>query len=248
VIAVPASIAADRLADADIASTALLVADDARLAMLWALSDGRALPAGELAAAGQVQPSTASEHLAKMVKGGLLTAERHGRHRYYRLANESIVAALEALAVASPPIQAHSHKQAHALQRLRLARSCYDHLAGALGVRLTDALVSMGALHQAGLEYQVTDDGVARMRSLGLDVAAMGQLADRRRRALARACLDWSERRYHVAGALGAALLTRLLELRWVERIPAGRALGVTAIGRRALRREFGVVVDVEVR
>jgi DNA-binding transcriptional ArsR family regulator len=234
--------------DADIAPTALLLADRARLAMLWALSDGRALPAGELAAAAGVQPSTASGHLAKLVEGGLLAGERHGRHRFYRLASESIVAALEALAVASPLAQVRSPKRGYAVQRLRLARSCYDHLAGALGVGLTDSLVALGALRPAGLQYELTDDGAARMRALGLDVQALGRLARTRRRALARACLDWSERRYHLAGILGATLLTRLLELRWVERMAGERALRVTPSGRRALRREFGVVVDVEVR
>jgi len=239
---------AERLAEADIAPTALLLAESARLAMLWALSDGRALPAGELAAAGRVRPSTASEHLAKLVRGGLLTAERHGRHRYYRLANESIVPALEALAVASPPAVARSPREAHIAQRLRLARSCYDHIAGALGVGLTDAMVTSGTLQRAGRDYHITDGGAGRLRAVGLDPEAMTLLARRRRRAVARACLDWSERRYHVAGVLGAALLSRLLELEWIERVPAGRALRVTAIGRRALRQEFGLVVDVEVR
>jgi DNA-binding transcriptional ArsR family regulator len=239
---------ADRLADADIAPTALLLADAARLAMLWALSDGRALPAGELAAAGGVRPSTASEHLSRLVRGGLLTVERHGRHRYYRLANESIVAALEALAVASRPAVARSPREAHAARGLRLARSCYDHLAGALGVRLTDAMVALGTLRLTGRDYHLTHDGAARLRALGLDAEALTQLANHRRRAFARACLDWSERRYHLAGVLGAALLSRLLELRWLERMAASRALRVTAIGRRALRREFGLVVDVEVR
>jgi DNA-binding transcriptional ArsR family regulator len=236
------------LADADIAPTAQLLADAARAAMLWALSDGRALPAGELAAAGRVQPSTASEHLAKLVQGGLLVAERHGRHRYYRLANDRIVPALEALAVAARPAVAWSSKEAHAARQIRLARSCYDHLAGALGVRLTDALVDAGALRLVGRDYHVTTEGTDRLRRLGLDPEAMAETARRRRRALARACLDWSERRYHIAGVLGAALLTRLLELRWFERMPAGRALRPTPIGRRGFRQELGLVVDIDLR
>jgi DNA-binding transcriptional ArsR family regulator len=233
------------LADADIAPMAQLLADTARAAMLWSLSDGRALPAGALAAAGRVQPSTASEHLAKLVQGGLLVAERHGRHRYYRLANDRIVPALEALAVAARPTVARSSKEAHTARQLRFARSCYDHLAGAVGVRLTDALVGADALRLVGRDYQLTAAGADRLRGLGLDVEGMAEMARRRRRALARACLDWSERRYHIAGVLGAALLTRLLELRWFERVPAGRALRPTPIGRRGFRREFGLVVDV---
>jgi DNA-binding transcriptional ArsR family regulator len=238
----------ERLAQADIVPMAHLLADSARAAMLWALSDGRALTAGELAVAGGVQSSTASEHLAKLVRGGLLMAERHGRHRYYHLANDRIVGALEALAVASPKAAARTPREAHQAQQLRLARSCYDHLAGALGVRVSDALVARGALRLEGREYHLTNEGASHFRLLGLDSAAMSELATRRRRALARACLDWSERRYHVAGVLGAALLTRLLELKWVEPMSVGRALRVTATGRRALRQEFGVIVDVEVR
>lgn len=240
--------AAERLAEVDITPTALLLADSTRLAMLWALSDGRALPAGELAAAGGVQPSTASEHLVKLVRGGVLTAERHGRHRYYRLANENIIPALEALAVASQPAVARSPREAYSAQRLRLARSCYDHIAGALGVGLTNAMVTSDALRLTGRDFHITESGAAQLRTLGLDPEEMAQVAGRRRRPVARACLDWSERRYHVAGALGAGLLSRLLELQWIERVPSGRTLRVTAAGRRGLRQEFGLVVDCEVR
>jgi DNA-binding transcriptional ArsR family regulator len=229
--------------DAQVAPTAALLADPARAAMLWALSDGRALPAGVLAQIARVGASAASAHLARLVAGGLLACERHGRHRYYRLANPAVVAALEALAAIAPPAPAKSRAEAHAARGVRLARTCYDHLAGVLGVRVTDALVAQQALLVEGRSYTVTDAGMARFAALGVDVDAVAESARRTRRPLTRACLDWSERRYHLAGALGAALVERLLDAGWVERMPASRALRVTNSGRRALRREFDVTL-----
>ena len=227
--------------DARVAPTAALLADPARAAMLWALSDGRALPAGELAQVARVGAPTASAHLARLTAGGLLACERHGRHRYYRLANPAVVAALEALAALAPPTPAASPREAHAGRAVRLARTCYDHLAGVLGVQVTEALVAQGALVLVGRGYPVTDGGRERFAALGVDVAAVEREARRTRRPLTRACLDWSERRYHLAGALGAALADRLLAAGWVERTPASRALRITNDGRRALRREFDV-------
>ncbi len=232
---------ASALADAQVAPVAALLADPARAAMLWALSDGRALPAGELARVARVGAPTASAHLARLAAGGLLSCERHGRHRYYRLANADVVAALEALAAVAAPAPAPTPREAHAAGAVRLARTCYDHLAGALGVRVTEALVAQGALVLDGRAYHVTDAGRARLAGLGVDVAAVEAAAARTRRPLTRACLDWSERRYHLAGALGAALADRVLAVGWVVRVPASRALRVTNEGRRALARELDV-------
>ncbi|MFL5576364.1 MAG: ArsR/SmtB family transcription factor [Gemmatimonadaceae bacterium] len=227
------------LGDAKVAPTAALLADPARVAMLWALSDGRALPAGELARVARVGAPAASAHLARLTAGGFLEAERNGRHRYYRLANPAVVTALEALAAVAPPVPAASPKEAHVASGVRFARTCYDHLAGVLGVQITEALVADRALVLDGRAYAVTDDGVARLSGIGVDVAAVAEAASRTRRPITRACLDWSERRYHLAGALGAALAERLLDAGWVERTHASRALRVTNAGRRALRREF---------
>ena len=180
-------------------------------------------------------------HLTKLVTGGLLAVERHGRHRYFKLATPGVVSALEALAAIAEPVPAASLKEAHAASAVRLARTCYDHLAGLLGVGLTSALVEQGALVPGEREYIVTDAGIARFATLGIDVDRIAETARRTHRPIARACLDWSERRYHLAGALGAVLVTRLLELQWVERVPASRALKITNEGRRVLRREFGI-------
>ncbi len=231
----------ERLADANIAPLASLIGDPVRAAMLWAVSDGRALPAGELCRIARSTPSAGSAHLTRLVAGGLLTVERHGRHRYFKLATPGVVSALEALAAIAAPTPAASLKEAHAAGAIRLARTCYDHLAGLLGVGLTRALVEQNALVLTGREYSVTDAGIARFATLGIDVNRVAEAARRTRRPVARACLDWSERRHHLAGALGAALVTRLLELAWVERMPASRALKITNQGRRVLWREFSI-------
>jgi DNA-binding transcriptional ArsR family regulator len=230
-------------AEADVTPVASLLADSARSAMLWALSNGRALPAGELARIGAVSPSVASAHLSKLTTGGLVTSERHGRHRYYRLADNGIVAALEALAAIAPPRRASSNKEAHAARAIRHARTCYDHLAGTLGVSVADALVSDGSLKLDNREYHVSAAGVIRLAKIGVDVPGIIEVTRHTRRPFARACLDWSERRYHLAGALGAALVERFLNAEWVERMPSTRALKVTSAGRRALRRHLDIKV-----
>ncbi len=227
--------------DLDIAPIAGLLADRARVAMLWAVSDGRHLPAGVLAETGHVSPSAATAHLTKLVAAGLLAVERRGRLRYYRLANPAVVAALEALAAVPPAVPPDLQMPS----ALRLARTCYDHLAGALGVRVTDVLIARGALMLAGDAFTVTLAGTRTFAELGVEVATV---AGRSRRAMARPCLDWSERRHHLAGALGAALATRWIEAGWLERSKANRALSVTSQGRRGFRRALDITVDVELR
>jgi DNA-binding transcriptional ArsR family regulator len=230
--------------DADVAPTAAVLADPARVAMLWAVSDGRALAAGALARAGGVTASAASAHLSKLVAAGLLAVTPRGRHRWYRLANPRVVAALEALAALTPPAPI----RLTAPTGLRLARTCYDHLAGALGVRITDVLVDRRILIPSGAQYALSASGEREFAALGIDVAAVTTAAGRTRRPLARACLDWSERRHHLAGALGAALATHLIDSEWMARTPAGRALTITPHGRRCFRQILGIVVDVSLR
>jgi|SRR5580693_6071 DNA-binding transcriptional ArsR family regulator len=225
------------LADAAIAPLAALLADPARVAMLWALCDGREVAASELALVAGVTPSTASIHLGKLAAGGLIAARPQGRHRHYRLARPELVQALEALAVLAPPAAPRTHRQARIGRAVRAARTCYDHLAGRLGVDLTVALLERGALEAAGGWFELTPPGSRLLADFGVDVEA----ARGCRRAFAPACLDWSERVPHVAGALGAALLARLLSLGWLERTPASRALSVTLAGRRGLARTFGL-------
>jgi DNA-binding transcriptional ArsR family regulator len=222
---------------ADIAALAPLIGERARVEILDALVDDSGLPASELARRAGVSPSTASAHLAKLVDGGLIAVERHGRHRRYRLASGAVAAALEALAVIAPRRPPTSLREATLADALREGRTCYDHLAGRLGVELTAVLCEKRLLELDGAAYAVTQRGARVLRGLGLDVDELR----RRRRAFARPCLDWSERRHHLAGALGAALAQRLFELGWVERFGSGRAVAVTETGRSELRRRLGV-------
>ena len=205
--------------------------------MLAALLGGVARPAGELARCAGVSAPTASGHLARLVQGGLLRVTTSGRHRYYALAGEPVARLLESLALIAPAAAARDARAAFAERRLRQARTCYDHLAGALGVSLTEALVAHGHMRLRDDSYVVTETGAAWLARLGIDCEAVRQ----QRRAFARACLDWSERRPHLAGALGAAITARFFELQWIARADDTRAVITTPVGRRALRRELDV-------
>lgn len=215
-----------------------LFADRTRAAVLAALLDGRALTAGELARAAGVSAATVSAHLRRLRDAGLVAVSAQGRHRYYRLADERAGRAFEALAVLAPVREVRSLRQSRAAAALRAARTCYDHLAGDAGVRLAEALVAGGVLDDG---FGLREPGP--LLAIGVDVPAAG----RARRSFAHPCLDWSERRHHLAGALGAALLTRLIALEWVARRPAGRAVRVTDAGRVGLRERFGCDVPAPI-
>jgi DNA-binding transcriptional ArsR family regulator len=222
------------LADADIATPAALIGDPTRATFLMALAEGRALPASELAERAGVSASTASVQLAKLLDGGLLEVERNGRHRYYRLADPGIATTIESLAVIAPRRAASSLRQARVGSELQAARTCYDHLAGALGVAVFEALQRQRLLTR---ELDVTRRGAKRLGKLGIEVEELAG----GRRPLARLCLDWTERRHHLAGALGAAFAARCFELDWIERIPTSRAVRLTPNGRRAFTRELAI-------
>lgn len=223
------------LADAEISRTAALIADPTRSTLLWTLADGRALPACELALEARVGAPTISFHLGKLIAGGLVAAEKHGRHRYYRLADPALVGLLEQLATRSPAANARSFAEGQNGKKLRFARSCYDHLAGRLGVLVTEKLVASGCLAPAGLDYELSESGRDFFGRLGVDPSSLRT----GRRAFARACLDWSERRHHLAGALGAAWLRHLLQQEFLKRPPTGRALLVTVTGRSFFEKEL---------
>jgi len=220
-----------------IAEAAALIGDPARANMLASMMDGRAYTASELAHVAGVTPSTASGHLAKLLQAGLLAVERQGRHRYYRLAGPRVAAALEslmALAVSTAPRHRPTGPRDAAMRR---ARTCYDHLAGELGVALTWRLVEMGYLAAEEGRFRPTDEGQAALGRFGIDLGALGRL----RRPLARACLDWSERRPHLAGALGAALLDAIEARGWIARAANSRTVKLTSAGRHGLARDFGL-------
>lgn len=223
----------------DLRRVTAALAEPARLRMVAALAGGRALPAVELARAAGVRPPTAASHLARLLEAGLVVDERQGRHRYFRLASPAVATALEALSQLAPAHRVTSLRAASASGHLALARTCYDHLAGRLGVAIHDALLARGALQPAPGGYELGPRGPELFAELGVDVEA----ARRARRAFAPACLDWSERTHHLAGALGAALAARLLDRGWVRRGSGSRAVEVAPSGRRGLQATLGVDV-----
>ncbi len=224
-------------ADVRMAEVAALVGDPARANILAALMGGRALTAGELVYAAGVSPQTTSGHLAKLADGRLIACVKQGRHRYYRIATHSVAEMLEGImaVVADVPPR---HRPASKLdEAMRTARTCYDHFAGKLGVGLTDALCAHGHIALAGDAGEVTDSGATFFESFGLDLDA----ARGRRRIFCRPCLDWTERRPHLGGSVGAALAQRCFDLGWLERMRDSRALTVTRVGRRGLSETFGL-------
>jgi DNA-binding transcriptional ArsR family regulator len=228
--------------EADFTKVGRMLASPARSAMVGVLFDGRAMTATELARIAGVGPSTASEHLAELVGTGLLRVAADGRHRYFALAGPDVAAALEALAQICPPQPARSLRASVSARTLGFARTCYDHLAGTLGVAVLDALLARRWLDSAEGGFAVTISGQDGLAGLGIDVAGLST----RRRALARPCLDWTVRRPHLAGALGAAVTASLLERRWIERQSRRRALLLTAAGEAGLRELLGVEVRAE--
>jgi DNA-binding transcriptional ArsR family regulator len=223
--------------DPDIATIAAAIGQPARAAMLTVLLAGTPASVTALARAAGVTASTASVHLTNLASRQLVTAEAAGRERRYRLASVEVAQALEALQRIADPPGVRSLSGAGAAERLRLARSCYDHLAGRLGVAVTEALVARGHLRSGRDAFALTASGESWLRSLAVDVEALGE----QRRGFALRCQDWSERRPHLAGAVGAAVLQRFLERGYVARLPRERALRVTPAGEHALRRELGV-------
>ncbi len=218
----------------DIARVAALLGDPARANMLSALMSGQALTAGELAREAGVTAQTASSHLARLEDGGLLVRRRQGRHSYFALAGADVAEVLEQLIVVA---ERAGHQRARSGPKdpaLRRARVCYDHLAGDAGVTLLDSLVAQGRIADTEGSLVLTDAGRAFARSFGV------ALPDGGRRPLCKACLDWSARRSHLAGALGAGLLVRLCELGWLRRPPGQRVLLFTPHGQTAFERTFG--------
>ncbi|WP_448004338.1 ArsR/SmtB family transcription factor [Agromyces bauzanensis] len=218
--------------DADLAAPARLLGEPARAAMLVALLDGRSLPASELAAIAGVKAPTASAHLAQLVAGGLVADRRIGRHRYFTIASAEVADAVEALQRIAPRQAVTSYRQSATAARLAEARSCYDHLAGRVALRLADALVAEGAIAplepgEPGRLRRVDGELAERLRLREVEAA------DGRRPAV-RGCLDWTERRPHIAGRLGAHLLDTLVAEGWVARVPGDRSLRVTEVGREA--------------
>jgi DNA-binding transcriptional ArsR family regulator len=225
--------------NARFAEIAALAGDPGRASMLNGLMDGRALTASELAQLAGITAQTASSHLTRMTEAGLLAVEKQGRHRYHRLASPAVAQMIESIMrLAAPDVTVKPVRTGPRDAALRAGRTCYDHLAGHLGVAITDALIDGGHL-DLGLDAgEVTDSGLALFDRAGIDIEAM---TAKRGRILCRPCLDWSERRPHLAGAIGAALCNHCFDHGWIRRIEGTRAVSVTPNGQRQLRETFGV-------
>ena len=218
-----------------VAAIASLIGDTTRANMLCALMGGQALTAGELSRNAGVTPQTGSEHLAKMVEANLLKTVKQGRHRYYRLASAQVAHGIDALM----SIAAEGPKRHHPIgpreKDMRLARSCYDHIAGRLAVAIADSLSERGHILLSDEGALVTEQGNAFLTGFGIDL----QDGSRSKRPLCRTCLDWSERRHHIAGRVGTALFQRTLDLGWVTRRTDSRALKITPAGDKGFREIF---------
>jgi DNA-binding transcriptional ArsR family regulator len=230
-------LAMSRTGEPDISTVAASIGQPARAAMLSALLGGEPLAVTDLAARAAVTPATASLHLRRLADDGLVVGRRRGRTHRYELASRQVASALEALQQLAPPTPARSLGGANARAQLQFARSCYDHLAGQLGVAVTDALVEGGRLRRGRNEFEVTDSGVAWLEQIGIDVTALRES----RRGFALQCVDWSERRPHVAGAVGAALLSHFLTEGWLRRRRGRRTLELTSRGADELRTQLAV-------
>jgi DNA-binding transcriptional ArsR family regulator len=229
---------------ADLAKVARLLANPARAAMVVVLLEGRPSSAGELARIAGVTASTASEHLAELVTGGLVSVRVEGRHRYFTIASLEVAQALEAFSQICPKVEVRSLRRSAEVRALTYARTCYDHLAGVLGVALFDGLVDARWLTCDGDAVVVSSHGEARLDDLGIDVSALRQ----QRRSFARSCLDWTERKPHLAGSLGAAITSVMLDRGWLERQERRRGLSITAAGKKSLPVQFNLAIPLVAR
>src|SRR5215475_10590953 len=223
-----------------LASVGDLIGEPARSAILICLLDGRARTAGELAFTANISAQSASGHLSKLIDGGLLTARSSGRHRYFSLAGPEVAFALEALGAIATKARPAATVREHSSDGLNEARSCYDHLAGRIAVELAQKLEDRQIIRSGGTrDYELGKEGWSWFTGFGIDVEPL----KRTRRCFARKCVDWTERRPHLAGALGMALYSRLLTLGWVARRRDTRAVRITEAGARQLRAQFGITV-----
>jgi DNA-binding transcriptional ArsR family regulator len=222
--------------DIDIARIAALVGEPARASMLLALGDGRALPAGELAACAGVSAPTASGHLGAMREAGLLEVVQQGRHRYYRLASAQVAALLESLMLVAAQNPARV-VASRVDPLLRAGRTCYSHLAGRLGVALCDALIARDGLRIDDDIARFSTEGIRLLEDFGIDVRAL------RRQVTSKTCIDWSERRHHLSGPTGMAIYRRCLQLGWVRHHLDSRAVSITKAGTKGFRSTFGLAM-----
>lgn len=224
----------------NVAMIASLVSEPSRAAILTALLDGRFHTASELAHMAGIKPQTASFHLAKMTEAQVVSVEKQGRHRYYGIQDPEVAQVMESLLSIAPPVPIKSFKQASENEAIRLARTCYDHVAGHLGVQIMSFFMQKGILSEDQDGLHITQQGEIFFADFQINLKNTRQ----KRRSFSHKCLDWSERRHHLAGALGSALLDRLFELHWVEHLPTTRAIRITAEGKRGFKEVFSIEIS----
>ncbi|WP_163527219.1 ArsR/SmtB family transcription factor [Halobacillus ihumii] len=221
----------------NVAEVASILGEPSRSLILTSLMDGRFHTATELAYMAGIKQQTASFHLSKLMKANLIVMEKHGRHRYYQITDGEVAQILESFLTLSRPPEVRSLKQSNQMKTLKSGRTCYDHLAGELGVSLTESMVQEGLIEKADKEFMVSSKGEKFFAEFGLDISTLRE----KRRSFSRVCLDWSERQHHLAGALGHAIAIKLFEMNWIERIPSSRAVKVTEKGKEGLKKQFNM-------
>jgi DNA-binding transcriptional ArsR family regulator len=217
---------------------AKLIGDPTRATILWTLLDGKAFTATELAIAADTSAPNASMHLSKLVSAGLLRAEHQGRHRYYTFSSKEVAYAIEAIASLVPPA-ATRQKANETMPAIKYCRTCYDHLAGRMAVLIADSLVTKKIIMAKNKQFEITSKGDKWFAQLGIDTQELRQM----KRSFARSCLDWSERRPHLAGAIGTALLDKMLAEDWLRRTRHSRAIVITGKGKKKIDDLFGIAV-----
>lgn len=223
----------------NISALTALLTEKSRAAILAALMDGKFHTASELAFMASIKPQTASFHLAKLEENNLVICEKHGRFRYFRLANEEIANTLEILMSISPPPEVRSLTQSSQLKRLKNARTCYDHLAGGVSVNLTNIMQEAGYIEINNKTFIVTAKGELFFKDLGVDLVGLSK----KRRSFSHACLDWSERTHHLGGALGNGLFERYIELGWIKTKDNSREIIITTLGKSGFKDFFGLEI-----
>lgn len=220
--------------DVDIASIAAVLADPTRVRILFALGNDKALPATELARIVGVSPSAASFHLTKLIESGLLTANAHGKYRYFQVANERVAPALEALATIAPEESVVSLRQSRRAEQVRFGRPCQEHMGGFIGVRFTDTFLDQSMLVEVPDGYELTEHGSSSLHAIGVPVTSGGDRFVPRHP-------DWSENSYHMAGVVATSLARFMLDQGWIKEIGLDRAVRITGTGREAILKAFGI-------
>lgn len=216
-----------------------LIGEPVRAGILWSLMQGRALTASELAISVDISPQGASMHLKKLVEADLLRVEVQGRHRYFTFAKPEVAEVIESLAGVAGIHPDYSTQPGSRLPGLRFCRTCYDHLAGIVGVRVTDQLIHQKLMLRKGKSFEITRKGEKWFEALGISIAELKT----KKRTLARPCMDWTERRLHLAGALGASMTQRFIELGWLVRSRVSRSMSVTPLGYKRLHEELKLII-----